>query len=227
MGLLVSAPVGQAATHSPQVTHEDSPIGSLRSNAIRVAYPLPLRPITSLPWMSSQARTQRSHRMHESWSTAMTGLDRSVPRPPPSGSPSSRATPNRSARASSSLSPVVVCLGSADRSGWSASSSSLSTARLRSSSGVAVRTVMPSSQARTQDAANAGAPTLTTHIRQTPTGSYRSSWHSTGMSMPAVCAAAQMVEPSGTVISCPSMVSVTVRGVACTGIAMASVSVAR
>ena len=85
MGLLVSAPVGQAATHSPQVTHDDSPIGSLRSNAIRVVYPLPLRPMTSLPWMSSQARTQRSHRMHESWSTAMTGLDRSVPRPLPSG----------------------------------------------------------------------------------------------------------------------------------------------
>ena len=37
IGLFVSAPVGQAATHSPQVTHDDSPIGSLRSNAIRVA----------------------------------------------------------------------------------------------------------------------------------------------------------------------------------------------
>ena len=37
MGLLVSAPVGQAATHSPQETHEEFPIGSFRSNAIRVA----------------------------------------------------------------------------------------------------------------------------------------------------------------------------------------------
>ena len=37
IGLLVSAPVGQACTHSPQVTHELAPIGSLRSNAIRVA----------------------------------------------------------------------------------------------------------------------------------------------------------------------------------------------
>jgi hypothetical protein len=36
IGLLVSAPVGHAETHSPQVTHEDSPIGSFRSNAIRV-----------------------------------------------------------------------------------------------------------------------------------------------------------------------------------------------
>jgi hypothetical protein len=35
MGLLTSAPVGQAATHSPQVTQDDSPIGSFRSNAMR------------------------------------------------------------------------------------------------------------------------------------------------------------------------------------------------
>ena len=47
----------------------------------------------------------------------------------------------------------------------------MSTARLRSISGVAVLTSMPLSQARTQDAANAGVPTSTTHIRQTPTGS--------------------------------------------------------
>jgi hypothetical protein len=48
-------------------------------------------------------------------------------------------------------------------------------ARLRSTSGVSVFTCMPFSQARTQEAANAGAPTSTTHIRQTPTGSKRSS----------------------------------------------------
>ena len=35
--------------------------------------------MTSLPWMSSQARTQRSHRMQASWSTSMTGFDESVP----------------------------------------------------------------------------------------------------------------------------------------------------
>jgi hypothetical protein len=35
IGLLVSAPVGHAATHSPHVTHVDSPIGSFRSKAIR------------------------------------------------------------------------------------------------------------------------------------------------------------------------------------------------
>ncbi len=36
IGLLVSAPVGQAWTHSPQVTQELAPIGSSRSKAIRV-----------------------------------------------------------------------------------------------------------------------------------------------------------------------------------------------
>ena len=36
IALLVSAPVGQAATHSPHVTQDDAPIGSLRSNAMRV-----------------------------------------------------------------------------------------------------------------------------------------------------------------------------------------------
>ncbi len=83
-------------------------------------------------------------------------------------------------------------------------------ARLRSTSGVSVLTVMPFSQARTQAAANAGAPVSTTHIRHTPTGSNRSSWQSTGMSMPAALAACQIVEPSGAVTSRPSIVSVTV-----------------
>ncbi len=36
IALFVKAPVGHAATHSPQVTQDDSPIGSFRSNAIRV-----------------------------------------------------------------------------------------------------------------------------------------------------------------------------------------------
>ena len=36
IGLFTSAPVGHAATHSPQVTQDDSPIGSFRSNAISV-----------------------------------------------------------------------------------------------------------------------------------------------------------------------------------------------
>ena len=74
--------------------------------------------MTSLPWMSSQARTQRSHRMQASWSTSMTGFDESVPRPEPHGSSVvSRATPKPSARSSSRLSRVVVSLGSSARGG--------------------------------------------------------------------------------------------------------------
>ena len=42
--------------------------------------------MTSLPWMSSQARTQRSQRMQASWLTAMTGLEWSSPRPEPRAS---------------------------------------------------------------------------------------------------------------------------------------------
>src|SRR6478752_4327365 len=83
---------------------------------------------------------------------------------------------------------------------------------------------MPFSQARTHDAANAGAPTSTTHIRQTPTGSKRSSWHSTGMSIPAAFAAAQIVVPSGAVTSRPSIVSVTVRVPSWAVIAITAVS---
>src|SRR5918998_1330319 len=37
--------------------------------------------MTSLPWMSSQARTQRSQRMQASWLTLITGLESSSPRP--------------------------------------------------------------------------------------------------------------------------------------------------
>src|SRR5215211_9312038 len=88
IGLFTRAPVGHAATHSPQVTQEDSPIGSFRSKAIRAVYPFPERTITSLPWMSSQALTQRSQRMQASWLTEMTGFEWSSPRPEAMGIPS-------------------------------------------------------------------------------------------------------------------------------------------
>ena len=128
--------------------------------------------MTSLPWMSSHARTQRSQRMQASWLTSMTGFDESWPRPEPHGrSVVSRATSNPSASSSSRLSPVVVCFGSSARGGWSAMSSSVSTARLRSISSVSVLTVMPSSHGRTQAAANTRPPVSTTHMRHTPTGS--------------------------------------------------------
>ena len=66
---------------------------------------------------------------------------------------------------------------------------------------VAVFTSMPSSHGRTQAAAYTRPPTSTAHMRHTPTGSKRASWHSTGISMPASFAASQIVVPSGTVIS--------------------------
>ena len=75
----------------------------------------------------------------------------------------------RPARAAA-LSPVVVCLGSRSRGGWSASSSSVSTARLRSTSGVDVVTVMPPRRRGRRPRRSARPPTSTTHIRHTPDG---------------------------------------------------------
>ncbi len=83
----------------------------------------------------------------------MTGFDMSMPRPPPSGMPSSRSMPYRRASTSSSLSAVVVSFGSSSVGGWSAISSCVSVPRRCSTSGVAVFTSMPSSHGRTQAAA--------------------------------------------------------------------------
>src|SRR4051812_46094184 len=69
--LLVSAPVGQETMHSPQETHEESPIGLLLSKAMRASAPLPIRPSTRLPRTSSQPRMQRSHKMQASRATLM------------------------------------------------------------------------------------------------------------------------------------------------------------
>src|SRR5690348_18325167 len=79
-GLLTRAPVGHEAAHSPQETQVLAPIGWFRSKAMAVAWPLPLRPMTSLDWTSSQARMQRSQRIQAWWSTAMTGEERSFGR---------------------------------------------------------------------------------------------------------------------------------------------------
>src|SRR5918999_1977846 len=178
--------------------------------------------MTSLPWMSSQARTQRSQRMQASWLTAITGLEKSSPRPRPRGR-SSWLTPYRCTRTSSSLSAVVVSLGSSSGGGWSTSSSRVSMARWRSTESVFVLTSMPSSHGRTQAGASTRAPMSTTQTRHTPTGSYRSSWHRTGISMPMPFAASQIVVPSATVTSRPSIVRVTVRGSADAGLVIATI----
>src|SRR5437899_2467929 len=64
MGLWTSARVGQTAAHSPHETHVLSPIGTSKSNAMRLACPLPVRPITSFDCTSSQARMHLSHKIH-------------------------------------------------------------------------------------------------------------------------------------------------------------------
>ena len=67
----ISAPVGQACTHSPQATQVDWPIGSSKSNTIFSLWPRPAMPMTSLTCTSRQARTQRLHWMQASRLTAM------------------------------------------------------------------------------------------------------------------------------------------------------------
>jgi len=62
-GLKVMAEVGQETMHSPHWTQEEEPMGSLRSKLTPAVAPLPVRPRTSLPLTSPQARTQRSQRM--------------------------------------------------------------------------------------------------------------------------------------------------------------------
>ncbi len=66
---------------------------------------------------------------------------------------------------------MVVSFGSSAAPGWSAISSSVSTARCCSTCGVAVLTSMPSSHGRTHAAAMTRPPVSTAHMRQTPTGS--------------------------------------------------------
>ena len=73
----ISAPVGQACTHSPQATQVESPIGSSMSKTIFACSPRKARPMTSLTCSSRQARTQRVHWMQASRFTAIAGCDRS------------------------------------------------------------------------------------------------------------------------------------------------------
>jgi hypothetical protein len=55
----MSAPVGQAWTHSPQDTQVEPPIGSSKSKMIFSFGPRSAMPMTSLTWTSRQARTHR------------------------------------------------------------------------------------------------------------------------------------------------------------------------
>ena len=73
----ISAPVGQACTHSPQATQVEAPIGSSKSKTIFSCGPRHAMPITSLTCTSRQARTHRLQWMQASRLTAIAGWDRS------------------------------------------------------------------------------------------------------------------------------------------------------
>src|SRR2546428_393623 len=68
--------------------------------------------MTSFPWTSSQARTQRSQRMHAWWLTAMTGFEVSSGRPsPPQGSAELSCAPTPKPSAPSIESVTVLTAG--------------------------------------------------------------------------------------------------------------------
>ena len=59
-----SVAVGQASTHAPQLTHSESMKGWSWPADTRESKPRPLMVKANVPWVSSQARTQRLHTMH-------------------------------------------------------------------------------------------------------------------------------------------------------------------
>ena len=64
------APVGQACTQAPQDTHSDSrKLWSWLAETFD-AKPRPWMVSANVPWVSSQARTQREHTMHRLGSNA-------------------------------------------------------------------------------------------------------------------------------------------------------------
>jgi hypothetical protein len=165
----ISAPVGQAWTHSPQATQVEAPIGSPKSKTISSLNERPAMPMTSLTWTSRQARTQRLQWMQASRLTRMaTWL-------------ASRRGISCLGRAGKRL--VVVPCASAmshrwlersrasSRAGWSARRSSMTMRRALSARSVAVWTVMPSVGVRMQEAASTRSPSISTmQARQLPSG---------------------------------------------------------
>src|SRR6185295_14706592 len=80
MDFSISAPVGQASTQAPHDTHSDSRKGSLCEAETRESSPRPSMVSAYVPWVSSQARTQREQTMHRSLSKRKYGLLESAPR---------------------------------------------------------------------------------------------------------------------------------------------------
>src|SRR2546426_889448 len=141
----------------------------------------------------------------------MIGDESAVPRGPSRGVNRRVWSPARRAWVSSSQSPVAAWRRHG--LGWSASRSSYSIRRARPTRSVLVRTSMPFSAGRTQEAVSTRPPaTSTVHTRHTPTGVWCWAWQRGGMSTPRLRAASKTRVPAGTSTAAPSMVSFT-RGV--------------
>src|SRR5262249_429144 len=153
----ISAPVGQACTHSPQATQVEAPIGSSKSNTIFSVWPRPAMPMTSLTCTSRQARTHRLQWMQASRLTAMAGWLRS-------GS----GAPRRGKGLVSTFWRVAVFQNSESGScamscaGWSAMSSSTTMRRAVLARSVWVFTFMPGVGLRMQLAASTRSPSIST-----------------------------------------------------------------
>ena len=196
----VSAPVGQACTHSPQATQVDAPIGSSMSNTIFACSPRRLRPITSFICSSRQARRQRVHWMQASSCTEIAGWLVSAG----SGKRGAkRGLPISSLRAHSSTSLWRVYWASG-RSDCKSSSTIFCAFSARS---LFVLTCMPACGVRQHDGASTRSPpTSTMQARQLPAGSRPSLWHRCGMAMPSRCATRRIVSPGRASTARPSSV---------------------
>src|ERR1700754_68440 len=73
-----SVAVGQADTQAPQLTHSDSMKASSWPGETRDSNPRPLMVSAKVPWVSSQARTQRLQTMHLDGSYVKYGFDSSL-----------------------------------------------------------------------------------------------------------------------------------------------------
>ena len=170
----ISAPVGQAWTHSPQATQEESPIGSPMSNTGTVSAPRCAMPMTSLTCTSRQARSHSPQAMQASRLTAIEGCEASwntlstgTAPPEPGREPGKRGAPRPVASACAQNGALGS--GEASRAGMSEASSSITRRRLDSARSEAVRTTMPSAGLRMQEAASTRSPsTSTMQARQLP-----------------------------------------------------------
>ncbi len=123
-------------------------------------------PITSLTCTSRQARTHRLHWIQASRFTRMAGWLKS---------PSQRSAAGKRLDATSTKSACCQkCeVGSCEvaRSGWSATSSSMTMARAFTARSVAVLTFMPTPGVRLHEAASTRSPSISTmQARQLPSG---------------------------------------------------------